>query len=303
MPIPDPGKHGNHGQMDLVEFLRLRHGVARTLDLQRAGFTERKLAAAIESGLATRLKRGVYAAKGADPDVVAAFRLNARLTCISAARFYGLWLLHKPQDLHLSCGNGVPAPAIIDHTSCAHPRHPYLPVAGVADVLLHALRCRPELESLVLVQSAVSQALLGPDFLRSRLPGNRNGRARQILDLVLPRADSLLEVLAHTHFRRAGLLVRMHVQLPGVGEVDCLINGFLVIELDGGTHLEGRQVKKDQYRNNASMRGGFLVLRYYYSDVVHHPEKMVAEVLEVLNNREAGRFGPSRGTPKWVPAS
>lgn len=249
------------------------------------------------------MQRGVYVTKGADPDVVAAFRANGRLTCISAARFYGLWVLREPEATHLSCGNGLPNLRVVDHAGVTHPPHPYLPVAGVADVLIHALRCRPELESLVMVQSAVSQALLSPDYLRSKLAGPRNGRARAVVGWVLPRADSLLEVLAHVHFTRAGLRVKMHVQLPGVGEVDCLINDCLVIELDGGTHLEGRQVKKDQYRNNASMRGGLLVLRYYYSDVVHHPGKMVAEVLIVLGNREAGHFGPSRWTPKWVPAS
>ncbi|WP_419201340.1 endonuclease domain-containing protein [Paenarthrobacter nitroguajacolicus] len=212
-------------------------------------------------------------------------------------------MLHEPEAVHLSCGNGLPNPKIVDHASGTHPPHSYLPVAGVADVLMHTLRCRPELEALVLVQSAVSQAFLSPHYLRAKLAGPRNGRARATLGLIIPRADSLLEVLAHTHFTRAGLKVKMHVQLPGVGEVDCLINDCLVIELDGGTHLEGRQVKKDQYRNNASMRGGFLVLRYYYADVVHHPGRMVAEVLAVLNNRKAGYFGPSRWTPKWVPAS
>nr|WP_223943524.1 type IV toxin-antitoxin system AbiEi family antitoxin domain-containing protein [Arthrobacter sp. StoSoilB20] len=289
--------------MDLPQFLRSRHGVARTADLKRAGFSERTLASALSSGSITKLQRGVYVTQGADSDVVAAFRANGRLTCVSAARFHGLWTLRKPEALHLSCGNGLPKPGIVDHACITHPPHSYLPVAGVADVLMHALRCRPKLESLVMVQSAVSQALLSPDYLRSKLTGPRNGRARAILGLVLPRADSLLEVLAHTHFTAAGLTVKMHVQLPGVGEVDCLINGSLVIELDGGTHLEGRQVKKDHYRNNASLRGGFLVLRYYYSDVVHHPERMVAEVLEVLTIREAGHFGPSRWTPKWVPAS
>ncbi|MEO3942087.1 type IV toxin-antitoxin system AbiEi family antitoxin domain-containing protein [Paenarthrobacter nicotinovorans] len=278
--------------MDLPQFLRSRHGVARTADLKRAGFSERTLASALNSGSITKLQRGVYVTQGADSDVVAAFRANGRLTCVSAARFHDLWILRKPETLHLSCGNGLPKPGIVDHACITHPPHSYLPVAGVADVLMHALRCRPKLESLVMVQSAVSQALLSPDYLRSKLTGPRNGRARAILGLVLPRADSLLEVLAHTHFTAAGLTVKMHVQLPGVGEVDCLINGSLVIELDGGTHLEGRQVKKDQYRNNASLRGGFLVLRYYYSDVVHHPERMVAEVLEVLTIREAGHFGP-----------
>jgi len=153
------------------------------------------------------------------------------------------------------------------------------------------------------VQSAVSLALLSKAFLESKLPGNRNGKVRETLDLVLPRADSLLEVLAHTHFTRAGLRVQMHVDIPGVGEVDCLVNECLIVELDGGTHLEGKQVKKDQYRNNAGMGRGLLSLHYYYADVVHHPERMVAEVMAVLFNREVGRFAPARYAPAWVPPS
>ncbi|WP_420181186.1 DUF559 domain-containing protein [Paenarthrobacter sp. TA1.8] len=80
-------------------------------------------------------------------------------------------------------------------------------------------------------------------------------------------------------------------------------NECLIVELDGGTHLEGKQVKKDQYRNNAAMRRGLLTLHYYYVDVVHHPERMVAEVMAVLRNREVGRYAPARYAPGWVPPS
>jgi very-short-patch-repair endonuclease len=41
-------------------------------------------------------------------------------------------------------------------------------------------------------------------------------------------------------------------------------------------------VKKDQRRNNRSVVQGYAVLRYYYGDVIHGPEAMVAEVLAVL---------------------
>ncbi|MGN7250539.1 endonuclease domain-containing protein [Arthrobacter sp. SAFR-014] len=84
----------------------------------------------------------------------------------------------------------------------------------------------------------------------------------------------------------------MHVPLPGVGEVDCLVEECLVVELDGSTHFEPRQVKKDHRRNNSGMRGGFLTLRYYYDDVVYHPEAMVEEVRAVLQLRALGRFAP-----------
>ncbi|MBT2552735.1 type IV toxin-antitoxin system AbiEi family antitoxin domain-containing protein [Arthrobacter sp. ISL-5] len=278
--------------MDLATFLARRGGAARRSDLLRAGFLRPALEAAVDAGRLHRTLRGVYALHNADDGVLAAFRFNGRLTCVSAARFYSLWALHPPQEVHLSCGNGVPKTGVIDHAPCTHDPHRAYPVAGLADVLLHAVRCLPELEALALVQSATGRGQISADFLRNKLVGNRNGRGRAVLDLLIPRADSVLEILAHTHFVRAGLKVRMHVHLPGVGEVDCLVEECLVVELDGSTHFEPRQVKKDQRRNNAGMLGGHLTLRYYYDDVVHHPEAMVEQVLAVLRLRALGRFAP-----------
>jgi very-short-patch-repair endonuclease len=165
-------------------------------------------------------------------------------------------------------------------------------MAGLADVLIHALRCLPELEALVMVQCAAGRGDVTLPFLRRKLPGNRNARARSVLDLVIPRADSLLEVLANTAFSRAGLQVRRHVEIPGVGEVDFLVEDCTVVETDGAPHLEPRQVKKDRRRNNAAVIGGYLVLRFGYDDVVHHPQRMVAEVRAVLELWRAGAFRP-----------
>ncbi len=64
------------------------------------------------------------------------------------------------------------------------------------------------------------------------------------------------------------------------------------METDGQTHLEPRQVKKDRRRNNATVVGGYLVLRFGYDDVVHHPERMVAEVRAVLELWRTGAFRP-----------
>ncbi|WP_425359401.1 hypothetical protein [Arthrobacter celericrescens] len=240
--------------------------MARTAQLRKAGFSKGDLSKGLQDGRLNLIRRGVFAVEDPDRAILAAVQANAKLTCISASPFYGLWSLREPGTLHLSCGNGLPKPSVVDHSACTHPVHPYLPVAGLADVLLHALRCLPELEALVMVQSAVSQGGITVDFLRRKLPGNRNGAARSVLELVIPRADSLTEVLARTHFLRAG-------------------------------HLEPRQVKKDQRRNNAALRVGLLPLRFYYDDVVHHPERMVAQVLAVLRRRESGGFGPGQPSP------
>lgn len=136
-----------------------------------------------------------------------------------------------------------------------------------------------------MVECAVGRGEMTVDFLRQRLPGKRNGKARAVLDWVDTGADSLLETLARTYFRRAGIEVQAQVYLERVGYVDLLLDGWLVVELDGRHHAEWKQVQKDHRRNNESVLQGYTALRYYYPDVVHHPEAMVAQVLQVLKRR------------------
>ncbi|WP_142117352.1 endonuclease domain-containing protein [Arthrobacter sp. SLBN-122] len=276
--------------MDIEGFLRHRGGVARTSSLHRAGFTRTRVDKALAAGRVVRVRRGVYGLPTEGAALGLALQHNAFVTCLSAAPAYQLWTLEKACVVHLSPGHKKTVPGTVTHGRILHPGHPWLPVAGLADVLIHALRCLPELEALVMVQCAAQRGDVTVEFLRRKLPGNRNARARAVLDYVIPRADSVLEVLANYHFRRAGLHVRRHVELQGVGEVDFLIEDCLVVETDGASHLEAKQVKKDRVRNNATVVGGRLCLRFGYAEVVHHPEQMVAQVLAVLEQSRRGSF-------------
>ena len=282
--------------VDITDYLQRRGGVARTSHLEKAGFGRAAVRTAVASGRIVKSSRGVYAIPTANP-LLQAMNQGGLLTCVSAAPIYGLWTLKSESALHICRSHPVRTAGVVEHGRPKHPRHGWLPVVGLADVLLHSMRCLPELESLVLVQSATGRGDISLEFLYASCRGKRNGRARKLLDLVIPRADSVLEVLANTHFSRAGLRVRRHVLIPGVGEVDFLIEECLVVETDGSTHFEPRSVKKDQRRNNRSILGGYLVLRYYYEDVVYAPEAMVAEVLAVLELRRRGVFpaGPADG--------
>lgn len=289
--------------MDIEDLLRHRGGAARTETLRRAGHSRTRVAKAVASGRIVRLRRGVYGLPDEAGVLGLALRHTALVTCVSAAPAYQLWTLQKADAMHVCQGHRKSLPGMVMHGRIRHPVHPWLPVAGLADVLIHALHCLPVLQSLVMVQCATQRGDVTVDFLRRKLPGNRNARARAVLDYVVPRADSILEVLANYHFLNAGLQVRRHVELQGVGEVDFLVEDCLVVETDGATHLEPRQVKKDRHRDNASVKGGLLSLHYFYQDVVHRPEEMVNEVLTVFRHREVGRFAPARYAPGWVPPS
>jgi very-short-patch-repair endonuclease len=278
--------------MTLSAFLSGRGGVAGTAEIARAGFSRHDIDTAIAAGTIARIRRGHYALPDAATAYRASIEMQGLLTCVSAAPAYRLWTLVPARAPHLCLGHRSAPAGAVAHGRSRHPPHPWLPIAGLADVLVHALHCLPELQALVMVQCAVGRGDIDHGFLRNQLGGNRNGRARAVLDLLVPRADSVLEILANAAFRRAGLSLRRHVEIPGVGEVDFLIEECLVVETDGGSHLEPFQVKKDRRRNNASLRGGYLVLRFGYDDVVHHPERMVAEVLAVLERRRQGAFHP-----------
>ncbi|WP_336854633.1 type IV toxin-antitoxin system AbiEi family antitoxin domain-containing protein [Sinomonas albida] len=280
--------------MGPIEIVRRRGGLARTADLYRLGVSKRELASAVERGELVRVVRGSYALPELAILLVRARAAGGRLTCISAAPFYGLWVLREPRRLHVACGNGVAAaadPGIIDHPSTHLPDDRVLPIAALADVLVHALRCLPELDALVMVQSAALRGI-SMDFLRKRLPGRRNGKARSVLDLVLPRADSVLEVAAALLFRRAGFAFAMHVEIEGVGEVDFVICGVLVVETDGSPHFDKKQIKKDRRRSNAAAVRGYVTLRYYWDDIVYRPHETVAEIRAVLARLMDAGQGP-----------
>jgi very-short-patch-repair endonuclease len=271
--------------MDVSKALEHCGGAARRPILARLGVDDAALRRAVRGGL-LQPERGLYALPTAPPELVAVLRNRELLTCSSAAPHYSLWCLSSagPRHVYHRREEAVSGEAV-HHAGLLLPPGTIRPVAALADVLIHALRCLPFAESLVMVECAVGRGDMTVEFLRQRLPGRRNGKARAVLQWVDQGADSLLETLARTYFRQAGIAVQPQAYLERVGYVDLLLNGWLVVELDGRHHADWNQVQKDHRRNNESVVQGYTALRYYYPDVVHRPEAMVSEVLAVLGRR------------------
>lgn len=267
-------------------------GAARRPALAKLGVSDAALRRAVRAGI-LQPTRGLYALPDAAPGDVTLLLRRQLLTCVSAAPFYRLWTVGASGPLHVHHSRGEAVEHQVAHRELHLPPHAYRPVAALGDVLIHALRCLPPRESLVMVECAVGRGDMTVAFLQELLPGRRNGKAREVLQWVDRGAESLLETLARTAFRQAGILVEPQVYIEGVGYVDLLLDGWLVVELDGRHHGDWAQVKKDHRRNNRSVVQGYTVLRYYYADVVHRPDEMVAEVLSVLAARPFGGL-PSR---------
>jgi very-short-patch-repair endonuclease len=226
-------------------------------------------------------------APGCDENLAAAIRHNGRLTCASAASHYGLWLRTPPTQLHLACNHGHGSD-FVRHRTVRFDGHPKLPLAAVEDVTLHALGCLPPPSSTALATSAIRLHSVPRELLRDQLRGDRSGPVRRALRDLDLRAESIVEVDAQHLFRSSGIRFEAQVLLPGIGRVDFLLAGFLIIEIDGfAFHSKRADMLRDRQRNNTSTVNGFAVLRYMPEHIWFNPEQVLREITAVLDARAA----------------
>ncbi len=271
---------------ELIEArLRAEGGAARRAALVRSRRDALRLADAVGTGAVRRVSRGVYALPGTRRDVVTAAVHNARLGCLSALDAAGVAVLVAPGVPHLSVGRQRGArpsvvrsrfPAVL-HRECAEPGGSRSSV-GVVSALARVLVCRPGAAALVSVDDALHRRLTSVDAIRDALPQTATA-ARAALTQADPASRSPLETLARLALRQAGLKVRAGVVIPMVGEVDLLVGGRVVVELDGYAFHSGRdEFREDRRRDRELVLQGYVVLRFTAADVLREPDRMVALV-------------------------
>jgi very-short-patch-repair endonuclease len=267
--------------MDIFDYLKQAGGVARTSQLRNAGFSKREIAKLLDHG-AMQPRRGIFLAPGCNKELAAAIQHNGRLTCASAAAHYGLWQRNPPNQLHLACNHGHGA-GFVRHRSIRFGGHPLLPVAGVADVVLHSLGCLPPPASTALATSAIRLHGLPVELLKQQLLADRSAPALRALRELDLRAESIVEVDAQHLFRTNGVAFEPQVSLPGIGRVDFLLNGFLIVEIDGfAFHSQRADMLRDRDRNNSSTVKGYAVLRYMPEHIWFNQERVLADIRTAL---------------------
>ncbi|MBM7780504.1 endonuclease domain-containing protein [Arthrobacter tumbae] len=103
-------------------------------------------------------------------------------------------------------------------------------------------------------------------------------------------AESPIEVVARLLFVGAGFHVETQARIEGVGRVDFLLDGFLVVEIDGAAfHSDRKALRRDHRRNNSTLLNGYLILRYGYEDVMFEQQAMLDEIRLALRQRRPHR--------------
>lgn len=256
-------------------------GVARGSLLQRYGVPRHALAEAVNARRIVRVRQGVFATARAPAEVVTAAAHGGAVTCTAALRLHGVWCLEDDPTLHVWLGaKGRVHHAACDCVSHWHAGATVFGVAPVDEVLLHLYRCRGDEAFFTALESALRQRKVTSLIqLRSRLPSS----ARWMVDLARNDADSGLESLLRLRLHILGIRLECQVSIGGVGRVDLVIGGRLILEADGAEYHDGRTERhRDLRRDAVASALGYASLRFDYALIVHEWPVVAAAIVSAL---------------------
>lgn len=250
--------------MEVTEALDGCGGAARWSRLRGLGVTNRALRTGLAVGAVRAAGRGGYALPGATPGLVAAVQLGGVASHGTAAGLHGLAIWREPAYLHVTVPLGTrrSSPGVTLHRADlgVADRDPRLAATSLRRTLLDCGRTMPLLDAVVVLDSALRGGAVTAVALRAAAESAR-GHGAAALRCAVRHVDALagspLESALRLLLDLLGADVRSQVWIPGVGRVDFLVDGWLVIEADGfAFHSDRVAYRTDRRRANALAGAG-----------------------------------------------
>ena len=254
--------------------------------------TRRRITAAVAAGTLMRVRSDVYVDATVAAPVLAAARAGGRLHCVSALALSKVFLQERPGIHAHYSRNGVPRPAgrdIVRHWGdLMRTPHPRSLVVEPIDALRQAILCQKPRAAIATIDSALNLGFIRTDELEElfdALPERRRG-LRSHVD---GRAESGTETLVRLIARALGGQVEIQVFIRGVGRVDIIVDGWLVIECDSRAHHEGWSAQLEDRRRDLALAAlSYASIRPAAEDILFRPEIVVAAIVGLLRLRRGG---------------
>ncbi|WP_281884768.1 endonuclease domain-containing protein [Agromyces rhizosphaerae] len=277
--------------MDLSRF----GGLATQPQLRRLGHSERAIREAVAAGSAWRVGRSWLANARAEAEAVRAVALRGVLGGESALRSHGVWVTHETGLCVVSPRSASRLPS----TRAGEYRIRVERIArdgerrwrvDVGTALVQALpRFRTRYEAIATLDSALHARRIDRRRLEVVAAGMPR-RIRRLLPHLDPRAESGLESILRLAALERGWSVRSQVRIAGVGRVDLVIDGWLVIEADGARwHDDPADAARDRERNAALVRRGYRWHRFGHAQVVHDLDGCLEVIAALLAHGRPAR--------------
>jgi very-short-patch-repair endonuclease len=215
------------------------------------------------------VRKGRYIEPPADERAIDAARLGGRLDCVSLLGAFGVFVQDR-HGLHIAVEPGA---SRLPTGAARHWRHTTSDARlEIIEALAQACRCQSVPAAIATLDSAWHLRLVDSaaiDEVFARLP-KRYRILRRRLD---PRCESGPESLVRLMLWRLGVGYSLQERIRGVGRVDFVVAGRLIVECDSRAfHSDWAQRREDYRRDLAAAAQGFVVLRIVAEDILFRPD-------------------------------
>ena len=262
-------------------------------DLFEAGMTRRQITAAVAAGSIVRVRGDVYVDAAVAAPVLSAARMGGRLHCVSALALSKVFVEERPGTHVHFWRNGVSRAASNDVTrhwgDLMRSPHPRSLVVEPIDALRQAILCQKPRAAIATIDSALHLGLVRADEL-DEVFGALPERTRRLRTHIDGRAESGTETLVRLIARALGGQVEIQVFIKGVGRVDIVVDGWLVIECDSREFHAGWNAQLEDRRRDLALAAlGYTTIRPTAEDILYRPEVVVAAIAGLLRSASSGR--------------
>jgi very-short-patch-repair endonuclease len=263
-----------------------------------SGATSRSLTSAVRTGALIRARRDHYALPGESRHVVEAVRIGGRLACVSAladaglyafdSRFTHVHLVHtmsrlrSPQRRFVAFSDQT-RQGVELHWSPTQDDEPSSEYSvSIVDALAQVLWCQAPWHAVASIDSALFNSAVSTASLDRIFDGMPASIADLRRDLD-GRAEAGQESILRLIVRSLGLSYELQVWVAGVGRVDMIVEGRLVLEADSRLAHDGweRHVE-DRHRDLVLASQGYMSLRPAYQHTMYEQDLVRASILGLL---------------------
>lgn len=261
-------------------------------DLRAEGMTRSAIQLAVQNDHLFHARRDNYVAGSASDAIKGAVRVGGRLDCVSLMRELGVYVMGRGTELHVQmergrhwmrspCSRAVrldrAAHGVVTHWRCDDV-DAQSAIANIPHAVAQAVMCQRPRDAIATLDSALHTGVLTADALTEvfgLLPRRRHG----LRALVDGRAESGPETFARLILRALGGTIDLQMWIHGVGRVDIVVDGWIIVECDSRAHHAGwEQQERDRMRDLAAAELGYATLRPTARQIVQEPWKLLRAV-------------------------
>lgn len=272
--------------------------IAHRIDLTSAGATGADLTEAVRARQLIRVRRDHYALPETDRHTLQAVRVGGRLGCVSALADCGVFAfdtrfthIHMAESMSRSRSPRSRFVALTPENRDGALLHwgPLIDVeagsehrVGIVDALVQAVLCQQPWHAIASLDNALFLGRIDLGDLReifTRLPQ----RVQYLRELVDGRSESGQESVLRMIMRQALLDYEIQVEIVGVGRVDMVIEGVLVVEADSReAHDSWERHVRDRTRDARLAARGYISLRLLYPFIMYDPDFVLNCIRQLL---------------------